>query len=411
MGSPLTLSRDWLLDDVTRRFGISGSTGAAPLTIGAELELIPLHVDTRLPVPIESHTTACSLDILRRAGVKSGWRERPMGSDPSSWELASGARISFEPGGQIEVSSAPHSTATALIAELSGITSALHDTFERHGVFLETRGIDPHNAIEQVPLQLHRERYERMTQYFELIGPSGIQMMRQTASVQVNVEPGGDPLARWSLLNRLAPALVAMFANSSQYAGSGTEHASYRAHLWRTLDQSRTGMFTNDNPIESYCDFAVGAGWMFGPSPDKNYESFGRAIESGASEQDWNLHVSTLFPEVRPRQFFEVRSPDMVDLHWIAAPIAIIAGICYDPESAAAATELLKDFDGDTLIRAGRDGLADDEIRSAVGELSDIALRGCAALGHEYLSHEDLDILCKFVDCYPANGRSPADNS
>ena len=411
MGSPLTLSREWLLDDVRRRFGFSNSAAASPLTIGAELELIPLHVDTHLPVPIRSHTSACSVDILRRVASRSGWCESANGSDPSSWEASSGARISFEPGGQIEVSSAPHCTASATIAELNEITCALLDTFERFGVTLVTKGVDPFNDIERTPLQLHRERYEKMTEYFESVGSSGIRMMRQTASVQVNVEPGAEPLARWSLLNRLAPALVAMFSNSSRYAGSDTGDASHRAHLWRTLDPSRTGLSIADNPIDSYCDFALAAGWMFDRNSSGSYASFANRIPAGATGQQWDLHMSTLFPEVRPRKYFEVRSTDMVDLPWIAAPIAMIAGLCYDDASADAASEVVRNFGPETLVRAGRMGLDDDELRSAVTDLTGIAIKGCDALGPDYLSHDDLDILGEFIDRYPANGRSPADDS
>ncbi len=387
---------------------MNGPASASPLTIGAELELIPVHVETRLPIPIRSPSSACSADILRKVAAKHGWCEQSNGTDPSSWRSASGATITFEPGGQIEVSSSPHASVTALVQELSEMTRALLDTFERFGVTLETKGVDPYNSISDTPLQLHRDRYARMTNYFESIGPSGVRMMRQTASVQVNVEPGAEPLTRWALLNRLAPALVAMFANSSRYENAETGHASYRAHLWRTLDPSRTGLSTSDKPIESYCDFASNAYWMFDASPTRTYQPFEQAIQRGASAEDWDLHLSTLFPEVRPRQYFELRSADMVDLPWIAAPIALIAGVCYHENSAAAATELLTGVDANTLIRAGREGVSDPEIRSMIDSLSEIAIEGCDSLGPQYVSHDDLDILGEFVDRYSANGRSPA---
>jgi glutamate--cysteine ligase len=410
MGSPLTLTRSWLIDDVRRRFGLSGPSTGSPRTIGAELELIPLHVETRLPVPIESPATACSVNIVRKVGQQGKWRETSGAPDPPSWELASGARISFEPGGQIEVSSATHNSASALIAELSGITCALLDAFERHGAVLETKGVDPHNPISRTPLQLHRERYKRMTQYFESIGPSGIRMMRQTASVQINVEPGDDPIARWTLLNRMAPMLVATFANSRNYAGKDSGHASYRAHLWRTLDPSRTGLRTVEPPVESYCDFALGAGWMFGGTDDGAYGSFADAIDRGAGETDWDLHLSTLFPEVRPRGYFEVRSTDMVDLPWIAAPIAVVASICYHQPTANAVSDLLAHFDSDTLINAGKCGLSHESIGAIVNDFLELAFTGGEALGADYISHDDLDILKEFVERYPANGRSPADD-
>ena len=411
MGTPLTLTRAWLLEDVRRRFGLSGPSSVSPFTIGAELELIPRQADGHVPVPIDSHATACSVNIIRKVGIHGNWCEVSADADPPSWELASGARISFEPGGQIEVSSAPHTSASSLIAELSEITCSLVDAFERHGAVLETRGVDPFNPVSRIPLQLHRERYEKMTQYFESIGPSGIRMMRQTASIQINVEPGEDPLARWTLLNRMAPMLVAIFANSRRYSGGDTGHASYRAHLWRTLDPSRTGLRDGDSPVETYCDFALSAGWMFGQAAARQDASFDRTIEAGATEGDWDLHLSTLFPEVRPRKYFEIRSPDMVDLPWIAAPIVMITGICYHDETASAVSDLLSRFDSGTLLSAGRDGMANNEIASVARDFVDLASKGAEALGVEYIGHDDLDILQEFVDRYPANGRSPADDA
>jgi len=381
------------------------------MTIGAELELIPVHVESRLPIPIESPTTACSVDIVRKLGLQSKWCERSADPDPPSWELASGARISFEPGGQIEVSSAPHTSVSALATELSEITCSLLDSFERHGAVLVTKGVDPYNPINSTPLQLHRERYEKMTRYFESIGPSGIRMMRQTASVQINLEPGNDPLARWTLLNRMAPMLVAIFSNSRRYAAEDSGHSSYRAHLWRTLDPSRTGLRAVDTPVESYCDFALGAGWMFDQIADGTYESFQSAIDRGASETEWDIHLSTLFPEVRPRNYFEIRSPDMVDLPWIAAPIAMVAGICYHEPTANAVSEVLSGFDSDTLVSAGQRGLADEAIGAVVKDFCELAIQGGKALGADYISHDDLDILHEFVERYPANGRSPADDA
>lgn len=406
----MILSRNWCLQDVRRRFGLTGASRNSPLTIGAELELIPRQADSRLPVPIDSHMTACSVNIIRKLATRHSWCEAATGDgDPPSWQLASGARISFEPGGQIEVSSSPHESASALIEELSEITCALLEMFERHGAVLETKGVDAHNPISRIPLQLHRERYARMTQYFESIGPSGIRMMRQTASVQVNMEPGDDPLARWTLLNRMAPMLVAIFANSRRYAGEDSGHASYRANLWRSLDPTRTGLVMSETPVEAYCDFALNAGWIFAQSRTGEYSCFERAIESGASESDWDLHVSTLFPEIRPRNYFEIRSPDMVDLPWIAAPIVMITGICYHPDSAKAVSELLSRFDSNTLLRAGKDGLADDEIGSLAKDFVQLATRGAEALGADYIGHDDLDILNEFIDRYTANGLSPSD--
>ncbi len=404
------LSPDWMLDDVRRRFGLAGGHGGESKIIGAELELIPVRADNLLPVPIESHTTACSMDVLRELAARHGWCEVKMGTDPSSWTLGGGARISFEPGGQIEISSSPHSTASAVIAELTETCGILNVAFERHAVNLETVGVDPNNSIARVPLQLHRERYEAMTRYFDSIGPSGIRMMRQTASVQINVQPGVDPIARWSLLNRLAPVLVAIFANSSRYADADSGHVSYRANLWRTLDKSRTGVHGAEDAVREYCEFALDAGSMFKTLPSGEYQSFRSAIANGASEDDWDVHLTTLFPEIRPKGYFEVRSPDMVEPRWLAAPIGIVAGLCYDDEAAESASALLPVCDNARLLRAGETGVHDPELGTLARELCEIAIQGCKSLGPDYLSQDDLDTVIEFFDRYPANGRCPADD-
>jgi glutamate--cysteine ligase len=405
-----TLSSEWLLDDVRKRFGIGGQQKLSPRTIGAELELIPLRADSHLPVPIQSHSTTCSLDVMRKLGAKHGWREAAIENDPPSWTLAGGSRISFEPGGQIEISSAPNETASGLITELGEICAHLSDAFERHGITLETRGVDPFNAISAVPLQLHRERYERMTRYFESIGPSGIRMMRQTASVQINVQPGDEPLTRWRLLNRLAPVLVATFANSSRYENAETVHASFRSHLWRTLDPSRTGVLCEEDALDAYCDFALDAGWMFTQTSEGGYGTFRQSLER-ANQEDWDLHLSTLFPEIRPKGFFEVRSPDVIESHWLGAPIAMIAGLCYDDNSARSAMEILEHCDADALTRAGELGVSDPVLGKVAKEICEVALSGCESLGREYLSADDLDTVSDFIERYPAHGRCPADDS
>ncbi|MEO8575285.1 MAG: glutamate-cysteine ligase family protein [Gemmatimonadales bacterium] len=326
--------------------------------------------------------------------------------------LASGARISFEPGGQIEISSARHATASELIAELHSITTSLIDLFDRNGIRLEARGVDPWNDITRIPLQLHRQRYATMTQYFESLHPSGARMMRQTASVQVSVDAGTNPIELWTLLNALAPYLVAIFSNSSRYAAAETGHMSYRTHLWRTLDPSRTGAaVASTRPVGEYAMFALNAGAMFAPPSDGRYPSFLEWLSSGEpTKTDWDLHASTLFPEVRPKGFFEVRSPDMVDPRMIAAPIAFIAGLAYDETATRQALQLLARSGPVDLVAAGRDGMRNSDIASVANELANLAIAGCRTLGESYISHEDLDTLVEFVDRYTRNGRSPADD-
>jgi glutamate--cysteine ligase len=387
----VSLTEAKLLDDIRRRF-FSPQDSRAPRAIGVEMELIPVLASTRLPAMPGSKGPQSTATVLSRLGAREGWLEQSVENDPPSWTLADGAHISFEPGGQIEISSAPHATASGAIRATQSLVAAIREAMQLAGIELIACGVDPRNGIEAVPLQLHRDRYARMTRFFDAIGPAGVRMMRQTAAVQINVERGRSPVARWTLLNSLAPYIVALFANSRRYAGKRTEYASYRAHLWRTLDPSRTGLpCDSTDPAARYLAFALDAKAMRssdGTSPWQTFRDWMRAESVGVD--DWQFHLSTLFPEVRPKEFFEIRSADAIDSDHLAAPIVFVTGIVYDEESASSASQLMPSASVQLLERAGRLGLADPEIYRVVSRLTELALTGAKRLGREYIAEGDL---------------------
>ena len=381
-----------LLTDLRQRF-FSPSRESSPLTIGIELELIPIFTETRLPALPRSVGRESTAAILSRLGRSEGWKEEIVADDPPAWILEDGARISFEPGGQVEISSAPAARASAVISAAQTLVAKIRAALREAGVELLSVGVDPFNDIDAVPLQLRRDRYARMTRFFDSIGTSGVRMMRQTAAVQMNVERGADPARRWRLLNSLTPYIVALFANSSSYAGRKTGHASYRAHLWRTLDPSRTGLpYDADDPAKRYLDFALEAK-AIATTEHGVSRTFREWIrDGGPGEAEWTFHLSTLFPEIRPKEFFEIRSADAIHPDSLAAAVVFVAGLVYDNESAARASALLGVPSEKLLERAGKNGLADPEIRPVLATLTELALAGAIALGDDYLAPEDVRV-------------------
>jgi len=386
----VSLKEAELLDDVRQRL-FAPVKSANPRAIGLELELIPLHKTTRTRALATNDAGTSTADVLSILGQHEGWREQTNGGDPSSWSLEDGANISFEPGGQIEISTAPKPTASEIIDSTQSLVRVLREAMSGAGIELLARGVDPFNAIDAVPLQLQRDRYAGMTRYFDSIGPSGVQMMRQTAALQINLERGEDPKSRWRLLNSLAPIVVALFANSRQYARKPTAWASYRAQLWRTLDPSRTGIIYDEAaPAERYLRFALDAIAMRGPGPE--YRAFREWIGDPATgREDWLFHLTTLFPEVRPKEFLELRSADTIEPDALAAPVVFVTSLVYDEESARRAAELIGAPSEKLLERAGRLGLADPEIRKITSRLVVIALEGGRRLGNDYLRRQHLE--------------------
>jgi glutamate--cysteine ligase len=386
----VSLKEAELLEDVRQRL-FAPIRSANPHAIGVELELIPVHKTTRTRALATKDARASTGDVLSQIGRREGWQEQSNGDDPPSWKLTDGAAISFEPGGQIEISTAPKPTASEVIDSTQSLVKMLREAMLGAGIELIARGVDPFNAIDAVPLQIKRDRYSGMTRYFDSIGPSGIQMMRQTAALQINLERGDDPKSRWRLLNSLAPIMVALFANSRQYAGKPTGWASYRSQFWRTLDPSRTGIIYDESePVERYLRFALDAVAMRGDGP--RYRPFREWLgEPEITREDWIFHLTTLFPEVRPKEFFELRSADTIEPDALAAPVVFVTGLVYDQDIARKASEVIGPPNEKLLERAGRLGLVDPEIRKIVSRLVVLALDGGRRLGGDYLRRQHLE--------------------
>ncbi len=376
--------------------------------IGAEVELLVIDDASNRPLPLRDARRGV-ISLLRAYGSRSGWIEMSGAGGISKFEVPGIGLISFEPGGQLELSTRAFPSVADLLGAVNSVVVPLQKTLRDQGVRLESVGIDPVNDARDIPLQLPIERYETMTRYFDHRGPFGVRMMRQTAAIQVSLDRGEQPDARWRLLNDLAPFIVAVFANSPHYGNRETGHRSYRAHCWRMLDITRTGAAApSRDPAAEYTRFAYAANDM-ALSAGGVETPFGSREKNTPDEAAWETHLSTLFPEVRPRGHYEVRSCDAIAPELYAAPFVFLAGLVYDSTSATEAAILAGDSRA-MLRAAGKLGLRDASIARTARDLFTIALAGARRLGERYCGGVALEAAEEFYARYTALDRSPADD-
>ena len=410
-----------LLRDVAERL-FSAPAGRPPgARYGAEVELLVLDAESGLPLTIFGEEgggageggeggRGGSLAFLQAYGAPLGWRTVPGPHGAPAIHLPGGGTITYEPGGQIEYATTPRGSIAELTAELEGVIPPLVAAAADAGIRLLGRGIDPVNPLERARAVLPGERYTAMRRYLARIGEAGPRMMLQTAAIQVNVEladpEGRDAEARWRVLNAAAPYLTAIFANSSVHAGEETGFASFRARQWRLLDRRRTGLLGREaDAVAEYTDFGLEAGWIFGPA-DREAEPFVEWVVRGeATVEDWRKHLTTLFPEIRPRGFLEVRSIDALPPEWCAVPAILTAGLCADGRGLAEAGEVVGGPDSVLLQDAARLGLAEPRLARGAAALFEIALRAGERTG--VLDAHALDLAGAFFSAYTARGRMP----
>jgi glutamate--cysteine ligase len=360
--------------------------------VGAEIEFIALReVDGRV-ARFDPSDPNSILGAVRDAARRHHWREGESGKGAPWFGLPTGGRVTFEPGGQIEYAAPPRFSASVLLDDLVSAATTLRAACARSAIALLDCGIDPLNVVDAAPLQIGARRYRRMSAHFARIGPAGARMMRQTAGLHLSVDLGRDVGGRWRLLNALAPVLTATFANSRRYAGEDTGCASYRAQTWRAVDPARTGVLIGRDPVGEYVDLAVNAGAFLLGTDEGPAHAFGSWLDGGVAVADWEEHLGTLFPEVRPRGYFEVRSIDAIpETGWPAA-VALVTGLTYDARAAREAVEVLGEPDAALLELAGRVGLADAALRRTASELSEIAIAGCRRLGPRFIAERHVEV-------------------
>jgi glutamate--cysteine ligase len=383
--SPLIESRADLIEAMAR-----GGKPRSAWRIGTEHEKHVYHKHPLRPVAYKGEAGIRAL--IAGIETRTGWhpfydRDFPIGLRND--EIAGG--ISLEPGGQFELSGAPqedvHQSAAELAAHLEDCR-AVGGPLDIHFLGL---GTTPLWSVADIPA-MPKSRYGIMKPYMEKVGTLGTSMMFRSATVQANLDfsDEADMVRKLRVSLALQPVVTALFANSPFIDGRPSGLLSFRSEIWRQTDGARTGMlpfvFEQGFGFERYADHALDVPMYF-VIRDKRYidvagENF-RAFLEGRLPQlpgekptikDWEDHLSTLFPEVRLKQFLEMRGADMGDEASVNALSALWVGLLYDEDALAAALDLVADWTADERQQM-RDAVPKTALHTAFrgGTLAEVA--------------------------------------
>ncbi len=286
--------------------------------------------------------------------------------------------ITLEPGGQIELSGAPLKDIHAACKETNEHLKLVKEVGEKLNITLLGLGLRPQERNEVVPW-MPKSRYKIMKNYMPKKGSNGLDMMLSTCTVQANLDYADEKDMRLKTLLsvKIQPIITALFANSPLSLGKPNGFLSKRRYIWMNTDPDRCGVlkvvFDDDFGFAKYVDYALSVPMYFVKRDNKYIDCAGSSFEefmNGKLKElpdikptisDWEDHLSTIFNEVRLKQFIEVRGADAGNWRRTCALPALWVGLLYDELALSKALDLCEKWSDEMVEKlsydVARDGL------------------------------------------------------
>ena len=363
-GGGLIGSRDDLVSFVE-----SGCKSPSDWRIGTEHEKFGYRLHDRAPLPYDG---ACSVrGMLEGIADRFGWDR--VFENGNLIGLSRGlANVSLEPGGQLELSGEPLETLHQTCDEANCHLREVREVAESMGAGFLGVGVAPDWTSGDMP-RMPKGRYAIMRAYMERAGRMGLEMMHCTCTIQVNLDYAdeADMVRKFRAGVLLQPVATALFASSPFYDGRPTGCQSWRARIWEDVDADRSGapLFALDEGFgfEAWVDYVLDVPMYFvyrdGNYIDASGQSFREFLDGRLPAlpgecpriSDWADHLTTVFPDVRVKQFIEMRGADGGPWRRICALPAFWVGLLYDSVALDAALELARDWPRDGFRAFRRD--------------------------------------------------------
>lgn len=273
--------------------------------------------------------------------------------------------ITLEPGGQLEISLKPQNNVYQIEKEIEYLNNQLKDLSERFNLKFIEYGINPTCKAYEIPI-IPKQRYQIMANHLNL--KMSKFMMRQTSGIQTafDFESETDAAKKITLSIKLSPIVTAIFANSPIYNKKLTKFKSMRSLAWIYTDKNRCGLLNEDLlenfSFSKYINYIFNIPVIFIVRNNKIIEfdkktTFSDFYNFGfngiqAQKEDYLLHSSLFFPDVRLKSYIEIRNHDCQNGILKYSIPAFYKGIFKDIKTFNSINTILNEFTFDELKHA-----------------------------------------------------------
>ncbi len=363
--------------------------------IGVEVECI-FYNDRyrRLPVnPGNEFSATDLLEVLTSQGISDNPRPG----------------YTLEPGGQLEWASSPFKCLHDLQKQFIVHLKRLKEACEEYGLIQMDFALEPVYRPEDLDL-INMEKYRLMHRKFTRTGKLGPWMMRNTTSVQVNIDmvSAEDAAEIAFIADCLEPFCALLFANSPFMVGKMTGKQNLRYQIWGDTDPTRCGYLMNHgivspkDLVRNYCEYIRQVPAIFILDQRRQAVGFNGTLGEWLSklwdrdELTDNLVLAALhqiFTHVRFKHVLEVRGADRPPRGYELAPAAWWVGLLTATQARGKALEIINRWSLEDRKRLNRSaeildlnqaGPGGKTVRNWLEVIGNIALEGlderCRAL-------------------------------
>jgi len=254
------------------------------------------------------------------------------------------AYYSIEPGGQIEWASTPRRSLHDVQIELNSHQTRLNQLFTTNQLETIDLAVEPIYLPSEIDFIDHK-KYKLMHELFLRTGKHGPWMMRNTTSVQVNIDILSNTVAEDMafLADCLTPFCVLLFANGPFMAGKPANNSNHRYNFWNDTDPSRCGdlfdhgIHSKDQLLDKFVDIVLDAPSIFTVSTGNDIKGFDGSLKQWLQALDQsdlldehkiNIALHQIFTHVRfKKHVLEVRGTDRPPIGFEMAPAAFWVGL------------------------------------------------------------------------------------
>lgn len=281
--------------------------------------------------------------------------------------------ISIEPGAQFEISLTMAENIAELEKKYERTMAKIRTVLDEFGYSMISLGADPVNKVEDIEL-IPKSRYAMMNDYMGRHGEKSRNMMRQSCALQVSIDMFSqeDFVKKYRILTAMVPILYTLFDSVSSLGGEKLEKYNARQEIWRRTDPKRTGIipttFDSDFSIQKYAEWLLDQIIIFRVNEEGNEISteddmtLSMAMDQSSDDEEISRliqhAIGIVFPDIRVKNFLEIRPMDALPLKYSLGAAAMIKGLFYNEKNLNTLKDLMKDASYERVIRgldSGRD--------------------------------------------------------